>query len=303
MTLDEILTHLETTDYATFQRDALQEAVERQQEITPALLAIIERVANDPLWLEENPDYMGFTYALYLLAQFREIRAYPLIVKYFSQLGTELESLDATGDLVTEDLGSILASVCGNDLSLIKQLIENPAINEYVRSAALRSLMVLYKHDLLTRAELITYFKFLLESKLDKQEQFMRANLTCCCLDIHPDELYEELTDCFNQGYIDLDIVDKGSLIQYNEKDKEQVIAALKTNKYIQLIENVIEEMEWWACFQPKPAPTRSTPLPAPSPRPDYHKPTNYHATETKVGRNDPCPCGSGKKYKKCCLH
>ncbi len=23
--------------------------------------------------------------------------------------------------------------------------------------------------------------------------------------------------------------------------------------------------------------------------------------TEPKVGRNDPCPCGSGKKYKKCC--
>jgi len=22
----------------------------------------------------------------------------------------------------------------------------------------------------------------------------------------------------------------------------------------------------------------------------------------TKTGRNDPCPCGSGKKYKKCCL-
>jgi len=24
---------------------------------------------------------------------------------------------------------------------------------------------------------------------------------------------------------------------------------------------------------------------------------------EPRVGRNDPCPCGSGKKYKKCCLH
>jgi hypothetical protein len=22
----------------------------------------------------------------------------------------------------------------------------------------------------------------------------------------------------------------------------------------------------------------------------------------TKIGRNDPCPCGSGKKYKRCCL-
>ena len=23
---------------------------------------------------------------------------------------------------------------------------------------------------------------------------------------------------------------------------------------------------------------------------------------DKKVGRNDPCPCGSGKKHKKCCL-
>lgn len=23
---------------------------------------------------------------------------------------------------------------------------------------------------------------------------------------------------------------------------------------------------------------------------------------DSKVGRNDPCPCGSGKKYKKCCI-
>jgi uncharacterized protein len=25
------------------------------------------------------------------------------------------------------------------------------------------------------------------------------------------------------------------------------------------------------------------------------------HRSTTKIGRNDPCPCGSGKKYKKCC--
>jgi preprotein translocase subunit SecA len=25
------------------------------------------------------------------------------------------------------------------------------------------------------------------------------------------------------------------------------------------------------------------------------------NAASDKVGRNDPCPCGSGKKYKKCC--
>jgi preprotein translocase subunit SecA len=27
---------------------------------------------------------------------------------------------------------------------------------------------------------------------------------------------------------------------------------------------------------------------------------SNVHTSEQKVGRNDPCPCGSGKKYKKC---
>ncbi len=29
-------------------------------------------------------------------------------------------------------------------------------------------------------------------------------------------------------------------------------------------------------------------------------KPETVRRVEDKVGRNDPCPCGSGKKYKKC---
>lgn len=27
-----------------------------------------------------------------------------------------------------------------------------------------------------------------------------------------------------------------------------------------------------------------------------------YQRLTPKTGRNDPCPCNSGKKYKKCCL-
>ena len=29
--------------------------------------------------------------------------------------------------------------------------------------------------------------------------------------------------------------------------------------------------------------------------------PSTYRRTEPKIGRNQPCPCGSGKKYKRCC--
>ena len=34
----------------------------------------------------------------------------------------------------------------------------------------------------------------------------------------------------------------------------------------------------------------------------DYGSPVPYVAPP-KVGRNDPCPCGSGKKHKKCCIN
>jgi len=34
-----------------------------------------------------------------------------------------------------------------------------------------------------------------------------------------------------------------------------------------------------------------------------HHAPgVTYQRSAPKVGRNDACPCGSGKKYKKCCL-
>ena len=36
---------------------------------------------------------------------------------------------------------------------------------------------------------------------------------------------------------------------------------------------------------------------------PETKKPIQKPEKSKKVGRNDPCPCGSGKKYKKCCLN
>lgn len=33
----------------------------------------------------------------------------------------------------------------------------------------------------------------------------------------------------------------------------------------------------------------------------NFRKPTQYIRENPKIGRNDKCPCGSGKKYKNCC--
>jgi hypothetical protein len=54
----------------------------------------------------------------------------------------------------------------------------------------------------------------------------------------------------------------------------------------------------------------RAIPADCPSPR-DRFPDLDEHIEQwggrpvkkTKVGRNDPCPCGSGKKYKRCCLN
>ncbi len=58
------------------------------------------------------------------------------------------------------------------------------------------------------------------------------------------------------------------------------------------------------------PRPPASRLAPRPARRPTVTQPTGQRASSEraamrkprrKIGRNDPCPCGSGKKYKKCC--
>ena len=64
--------------------------------------------------------------------------------------------------------------------------------------------------------------------------------------------------------------------------------------------------------FQHAPAPSLAAPPPpdlrpsgpapgqAPRPAPAAEPVAPYVREQPKVGRNDPCPCGSGKKYKQC---
>jgi len=48
------------------------------------------------------------------------------------------------------------------------------------------------------------------------------------------------------------------------------------------------------------PAPSGGRPLNPPRAAPPPLKPATVMRDMPKVGRNDPCPCGSGKKYKQC---
>ena len=83
MDTQEILRRLEFND-GTFPRSALEDAIIHRDSIIPKLLEIIERASQKAEELVEKENYMAHIYAIFLLAQFREKRAYPLIVDFFS---------------------------------------------------------------------------------------------------------------------------------------------------------------------------------------------------------------------------
>ena len=67
-------------------------------------------------------------------------------------------------------------------------------------------------------------------------------------------------------------------------------------------IDDVAKATSWWARFGKPASARRAEALVALAEAGDVDdgRVEPYRAP-VKVGRNEPCPCGSGKKYKKCC--
>src|ERR1035441_7939474 len=127
MTIPEILNELEPYT-GRFPMDALRAAVAQREAITPELLRLVEVIAANPAEAAKRGDSMLPVFALYLLAQFREKRACPSIVKMFSAPAET--SYDLVGDTVTEGLRRIFASVYDGNPVPLHGLVENDEANE-----------------------------------------------------------------------------------------------------------------------------------------------------------------------------
>ena len=140
MTIPEILKGLEPYT-GRFPMQAMRAAIEQREAITPELLRLVEGIAANPAEAAKREDYMLPVFALYLLAQFREKRAYPHIVKMFSAPGET--SYELVGDTVTEGMKNIFASVYDGNPAPLHGLIENDEADEYVRDAAINAIVLL----------------------------------------------------------------------------------------------------------------------------------------------------------------
>jgi SWIM/SEC-C metal-binding protein len=79
--------------------------------------------------------------------------------------------------------------------------------------------------------------------------------------------------------------------------EKNPAIVNVKTEERVKELESVFEENGWQYTIKleaDKPEDIGDLEI--------LLNPPKTRIAEKKVGRNDLCPCGSGKKYKKCCL-
>ena len=265
MELSEIIAELENYT-GKFPRQALEEAIAQREAITPLLLENLEKWKDNLEELVELPDYFLHIYAMFLLAQFKESQAYPLIIEFFSAPG-EI-SLDVTGDMVTEDLGRILASVCDGQIEPLKPLIENPEVNEFVRGAALRTLMVLVAQGVMAREVVIEYFEELFREKLEKdlasgrETDYIWSVLVYNSAMLYPQELKPYIERAFESELVDLFLLQPKDIDYYLQLGQEASLKQLREDKYYSLIEDTISDMEGWACFQElKPKKNKHKPL------------------------------------------
>ena len=169
MTIPEILKDLEPYT-RKFPMAAVREAIEQREAITPELLRIVEAIAANPTEFAQRDGYMLPVFALYLLAQFREKRAFPAVVKMFSAPGET--SYQLVGDTVTDGLKRILASVYDGNPAPLHGLIENEQADEYVRDAAINAILVLEHTGQMPCAEVIEYFRNLFHGRLHRTPSF-----------------------------------------------------------------------------------------------------------------------------------
>ena len=200
MTIPEILKALEPYT-GHFPMEAMKAAIEQREAITPELLRVLEAVAEDAAGFAKRQDYMLHLFALFLLAQFREKRAYAPIVKMFSAPGET--SFDLAGDTVTDGLPRILGSVYDGNSAPLQGLIETEEVNEYVRGAAIDAFLVLERSGQMTRDEVAGYFRSLFHGKLDRTYSHAWNGLVCAVADLPAPELLEEVRQAYADGLVD----------------------------------------------------------------------------------------------------
>jgi len=247
---------------------------------------------------------VGPMIALALLAEMRCAEALPLCLDLLRLPEERVESV--LGDVIADGLSRLLASVGGGSMKALQEVVRDPGLYEFCRVAALEALAGLTLAGEWPREALTGFLQDLFESRTDDDFSEVWFGMVSIAETFRLRELGPAIRTLYAEGRVlpaqnRLESVEDALAMDPSRPDPVET-------QFLGQIERV-EDEEWWLVGAGGEYPrdeedseddTRREPdglaerSGAGAARPVRSAP--------KTGRNDPCPCGSGKKYKKCCL-
>jgi hypothetical protein len=284
------LTHAEGLPKA-----ALQAASEQRAEIIPIFLREIDSFLALAPAERAKPTPLFFIF--HLLGEWREKAAYRPLARLLRCPGHEVDAI--LGDAITSTTHRVMAAVFDGDPQPLFEIILDANAEQFVRSRMCETLAMLVLRGELDRA---VTARFLRDAFMDLQPQaecFVWQGWQSAIAMLGLSELKILVKRAFDRGFIDRHCLGFGDF----ERDLEWAVKRPGQLRHqrgdlFSLFGNTVDELSRWHGFRED----IQTDQRDQHGDPDQMLDQPYTNPLRGIGRNDPCPCGSGKKFKICCL-
>ena len=281
-------------------------ALELKTEITPLLLREIKKAALDLKGAMDRNEWFLSMFSIYTLAYYRDVAALEPLLTICKQPIEYTDSL--LGDCITEGLDRILASTYNGYFEIFKSIIINDELDEFVRSAVFRTFIILYHWKAISREELADYVNQILDNT-SEDEEVMIVELEDACYILKDEQLLAKLNQIKDPIEVDIGFFKRKQFRAEFSVESQQRIDYLEKTPHSKHLSDPIVEMSSWLGFKEKKSKDMGAFKRKLIPKDkesefdfDFAPIPPLERTLPKLGRNDPCHCLSGKKYKKCCL-
>lgn len=297
MTPDEIMT--EFSREGIFPEAAMRAATAHREVMTPIFIELITRLSSCPTSDETPAEDWQLAPVLHLLAEWREPKAYKPFLAMMRRDEIALDYL--LGDTVTESADRIMASVFDGDLAPLIAAVEDADAFDFARASMLRALVFISLEHKSLRPEVEAFIRDFRNRHEDLSEELL-YNWVAGIAALGMEDMVEQVRATFELGEISSMLAG----FEDFEADFQSALGTPDSSAFQEngpfVIESAIDEMQWWYCYskeyreKKRKDAVRNVLNIMPRQELDV-------APRVNIGRNDPCPCGSGKKFKKCCLH
>lgn len=276
--------------------EAIRAAQADPQAVIPIFLQKIEAFTSSG---HSQMESMALFFAFHLLGEWREKRAYRPLAELLRLPGDALEP--ALGDVKAATAHRVMAAVFDGDPGPLHEIIRTADADEYVRARMIHAIVMRTMSGDIDRAQTAGFLRDCYDLLEPKQNCYVWSGWLDAVSWLGLSELEPQAREAFARGSIHpgwLTIKDFELDLQH-AIDHPGAAPLVPDHDDLTPFGETIAELEKWDGFKPR-KPKSSIDAPRkPQLAHQFGIPT--HNPFRDVGRNDPCPCGSGKKFKKCC--